>query len=127
MTEFTPTSKECKDALEKMYCADHSLIIKFRSDPIDESEKLENALRKRMDSADSEVKSVTMETLFGSHTSPATPDVFLKDKVPFLEECAPEWMKRVREPVRKYVLRDVDQAIDLIDEWILKRIENNEV
>ncbi|KAJ0983766.1 hypothetical protein J5N97_002122 [Dioscorea zingiberensis] len=71
-SEFKPTPSENRLFFKKSYNVPHTLLVKFSSDAIDESDALEKILRPRVASIGGTLKKVTLS---GNHLTPCAQDL----------------------------------------------------
>lgn len=67
--EFVPTPEQTLQLIEAEYSAPYNLLVKFRSDTLDQTRPLSDVLVRRFP------KSTTVRILRGSHTTPIAQDV----------------------------------------------------
>jgi len=114
---FYPNAENVCDAIVERYSTDHTLVVKFMQDPLDESDLLYDLLQQNV------TAQCTMKQLTGSHGVPAMQDIFLKGRIPILEETIPNVLLQAREPARNLILRPVNELIDVVDDWIEEKID----
>ncbi|KAG6409746.1 hypothetical protein SASPL_127788 [Salvia splendens] len=66
-SEFKPSPAENLDCLNKLYNIQHTLLVKFETDPIDETDLLEETLKPRVESFGGKVEKVVLR---GTHMTP---------------------------------------------------------
>ncbi|XP_074345938.1 uncharacterized protein LOC141684734 isoform X1 [Apium graveolens] len=67
ISEFRPTPSENRDCFKKSYSVQHTLLVKFNSDTIDETDLLEETLRHRVSSIGGTLEKVSLS---GNHITP---------------------------------------------------------
>lgn len=73
--EFYPPPAEVQAAVESLYSAGQTLLVRFASDGIDESSRAEEMLRMRGAGVDVDAPAVTLVELPGSHITPLAQDI----------------------------------------------------
>uniref|UniRef100_A0A1D1Z7N4 Nucleoporin nup211 n=1 Tax=Anthurium amnicola TaxID=1678845 RepID=A0A1D1Z7N4_9ARAE len=71
-SEFKPTPSENRDLFKKLYNVSHSLLVKFNTDAIDETDTLEEILRPRVESVGGTLEKVSLS---GNHLTPCVQDL----------------------------------------------------
>lgn len=69
ISEFRPTPSENLDCFQKSYNVQHTLLVKFNVDAIDETDLLEQTLKPRVDSIGGKLRKVVLN---GTHITPCT-------------------------------------------------------
>ncbi|XP_077230030.1 uncharacterized protein LOC143863243 isoform X2 [Tasmannia lanceolata] len=72
ISEFKPTPSENRDFCKKSYNVPHTLLVKFSSDAIDETDILEEVLRFRVESIGGTLEKVSLS---GNHLTPCVQDL----------------------------------------------------
>lgn len=67
VSEFKPTPSENRDCFKCLYNVEHTLLVKFNSDAIDETDILEETLKLRVESLGGTLEKVTLS---GNHITP---------------------------------------------------------
>ncbi|CAN1786783.1 hypothetical protein LINPERHAP1_LOCUS17364, partial [Linum perenne] len=67
ISEFKPTPAENRDCFKNLYNVQHTLLVKFSSDTIDETDLLEEALKPRVESMGGTIEKVELS---GNHLTP---------------------------------------------------------
>ncbi|CAI0448237.1 unnamed protein product [Linum tenue] len=67
ISEFKPTPAENRDCFKNLYNVPHTLLVKFDSDTIDESDLLEEALKPRIESMGGTIEKIQLS---GTHLTP---------------------------------------------------------
>ncbi|KAK9274146.1 hypothetical protein L1049_018960 [Liquidambar formosana] len=67
ISEFKPTPSENRECFKNSYNVQHTLLVKFDVDPIDETDLLEETLRPRVESIGGTLEKVTLS---GNHITP---------------------------------------------------------
>lgn len=67
ISEFKPTPSENRDCCRNLYNVQHTLLVKFNSDAIDETDVLEETLKPRVESIGGTIEKVQLS---GSHITP---------------------------------------------------------
>ncbi|XP_047968712.1 uncharacterized protein LOC125212550 [Salvia hispanica] len=70
-SEFKPSPAENLDCFNKLYNIQHTLLVKFETDPIDETDLLEETLKPRVESFGGKVEKVVLR---GNHMTPCIQD-----------------------------------------------------
>ncbi|XP_054817962.1 uncharacterized protein LOC129317649 [Prosopis cineraria] len=71
VSEFRPTPSENRDCFKSSYSVEHTLLVKFSSDTIDETDILEETLKPRVDSLGGTLEKVQLS---GNHITPCIQD-----------------------------------------------------
>ncbi|KAF6139831.1 hypothetical protein GIB67_009678 [Kingdonia uniflora] len=71
-SEFKPTPSENRDCFKNSYNISHTLLVKFNSDAIDETDIVEEILKPRMKSIGGTLKKVSLS---GNHLTPCIQDL----------------------------------------------------
>ncbi|KAK4274519.1 hypothetical protein QN277_017726 [Acacia crassicarpa] len=71
VSEFKPTPSENRECFKSSYNVEHTLLVKFSSDTIDETDILEETLRPRVDSLGGTLEKVQLS---GNHITPCMQD-----------------------------------------------------
>jgi Protein of unknown function (DUF1350) len=125
--EFYPPPADIKIAVSNMYCVEQTLVVKFSSDAIDESESLLSCLQARaLSSLGTSVS--TMIELSGSHATPLVQDLpgpgaageGIGDFGPLGAVAM-----GVREALSMLGTKEMYTLESLIDEWIVAGIAND--
>lgn len=122
--EFSPSPADTKEACRRMYRARHTLVLKFASDSIDESDDIVKVLREantimRMKRPLVEMK-VDFKELSGSHITPLTPDLALLDALGFDISGIPDSLN----PSKAQAVVNLRRTIDDISREILSYLDS---
>ncbi|KAK8553413.1 hypothetical protein V6N13_062220 [Hibiscus sabdariffa] len=71
ISEFRPTPSENRECCKNKYNVQHTLLVKFNSDTIDETDLLEETLKPRVDSIGGTLEKVQLS---GNHITPCVPE-----------------------------------------------------
>ncbi|KAI3893411.1 hypothetical protein MKX03_008999 [Papaver bracteatum] len=72
ISEFKPTPAENRDCFMNSYSVPHTLLVKFSSDAIDETDVVEEILKPRIESVGGTLEKVTLS---GTHLTPCIQDI----------------------------------------------------
>ncbi|OVA12364.1 Protein of unknown function DUF1350 [Macleaya cordata] len=72
ISEFKPTPAENRDCFKNSYSVPHTLLVKFNSDAIDETDVVEELLKPRIESVGGTLEKVTLS---GNHLTPCIQDI----------------------------------------------------
>ena len=111
VVEFRPKPEEVKRAVELRYDVYDTLVVKFRNDSIDESEGLFERLNKGVSRNGNQIRLLDLE---GNHVTP------LVQGLPNVggDIVGLFW----RDPIERFVTREVRALVGVVDEWITKGI-----
>ncbi|CAM9741006.1 unnamed protein product [Discosporangium mesarthrocarpum] len=115
--EFTPSPEETRDVVSKMYRARRTLLVRFESDSIDESERMKDViqegktlLRMRRPMVDMDLR---YEIITGNHITPLTQNVFLNTPVDSVDP-----LYGVRKSMKAEFLKTVNFLGQLLVDWL---------
>lgn len=128
--EFYPVPEDVRSAIRHMYRVDQTLVVKFSSDTIDESEVLFECLRQRQGEP-----GVTMMELGGNHVTPLVQEV--SSNANDTEGSSPygsydfEFLGAVLSVTREIIsgigTKEISSLEALIDEWVESGIANGSI
>lgn len=122
--EFSPSPADTKEACRRMYRARNTLVLKFATDSIDESEDIVKVLREantimRMKRPMVEMQ-VDFKVLSGSHITPLTPDLAMLDSLGFDTSGIPDSLN----PGKSQAVINLRRTIDDVSNEIIQYLDS---